>query len=179
MNVSHDVFWFFVIKWNEEKFLLDISNETCYHVVKGQLMQKNYTRLIKWISIIHRYFQSYMNKRLKPHGLSSSEFLYILLVYNSGDSLTQEALAKELHLDNAAVTRSLKSLETKGFIVRKRDEENHRLKRVYLTKQSYDFVPILRKVLDEWDDYLKSTIDPETYAVVAEGLEEMTLNILK
>lgn len=140
-------------------------------------MERGYDSLSKWVSIMHRQFQMFMNKQLKAYGLNSSEFLYIItLSYKSG--MSQDELARELHLDNAAVTRSIKSLEKKEFVYRERDKENHRMKRVYLTKKGEAFLPQLRSILDSWDNYAKSTIEKDKYTVVTSGLREMSHEML-
>lgn len=141
-------------------------------------MNSGYNSISKWVSIMHRQFQMFMNKQLKEFGINSSEFLYIITLY-SNSGMSQDELAQELHLDNAAVTRSIKSLENKGFIYRERDKDNHRVKRVYLTEKGEVFLPQLRSILESWDAYAKSTIDSDLYNVVTSGIREMSLEMIK
>lgn len=130
--------------------------------------------LSKWVSVVHRQFQMYMNRHLKDYGLNSSEFVYIVSLGNVDMSLSQEELANGLQVDKAAVTRSIRSLEDKGFVKRERDKDNHRIKRVSLTDKSFEILPDIRRILDGWDDEMKSIVGNDTYDLITEGLYKMS-----
>ena len=49
------------------------------------------------------------------------------------DGLTQSELAQQLSIQGATVTPMLQRLEEAGFVLRRRDPEDNRLVRVYLT----------------------------------------------
>lgn len=111
-----------------------------------------------------------MNKQLKPYGINSSEFIYIPMLLSKHEGMSQEDLSKALFLDKAAVARSVKSLEHKGFIIRRQDSQNYRKKRVFLTQKSIDFVETLRRILDDWDNRIKETVGESDYKIIASGL---------
>lgn len=141
-------------------------------------MIKSYNRLTRWISVTHRQFQMYMNRQLKAHALNASEFMYLQVLYGESEGMSQEQLAQELHLDNAAVTRSVRNLEEKGFVYRERDKSNHRMKRVFLSNKGEEFLPTLRRILDEWDDIMKESMDQEQYDLITNGLKDVSLRLL-
>ncbi|MBN1858418.1 MarR family transcriptional regulator [Candidatus Bipolaricaulota bacterium] len=61
--------------------------------------------------------------------------LPVLAVLNEQDGLPQTDLAKVLHISPPAMTNLLKRLEQGGWIERRRDEQDHRVWRVYVTEK--------------------------------------------
>src|SRR5262245_53006435 len=57
----------------------------------------------------------------------------VLLTLSSRDGITQSELGEQLCVQGATVTNMLQRLEESGCIVRRRDAEDNRLVRVYLT----------------------------------------------
>ncbi|MDN4617760.1 MarR family transcriptional regulator [Paenibacillus sp. PsM32] len=53
----------------------------------------------------------------------------------SGDGITQKQLCEHLKCEPPTVTNMVKSLEQNGFIHRKRDEQDARVMRIYLTEE--------------------------------------------
>ncbi len=51
------------------------------------------------------------------------------------DGLTQSELAEQLGVQGATVTQMLQRMEEAGFVLRRRDREDNRLVRVYLTDE--------------------------------------------
>lgn len=49
-----------------------------------------------------------------------------MLALKKQGTLTQSVIQRQLKIDNAAVTRHLKSLETQGYVVRRRNPQNNR-----------------------------------------------------
>lgn len=58
----------------------------------------------------------------------------ILILLDAQGALSQKALARELGIDPAALTRQLKGLETAGWVARHSDPQDARLTNVELTE---------------------------------------------
>lgn len=69
-------------------------------------------------------------------GISQSRFELLHHLYRTEDEVSQQELQKELNIDNAAITRHLKQLESSGMITRRRKESDNRVTLVRLTEQS-------------------------------------------
>jgi MarR family transcriptional regulator, transcriptional regulator for hemolysin len=73
--------------------------------------------------LLHQLFQTVriiakgLNKSLEPYGLYSSEWSIITTLKETG-LMTQGALANYLNIEPPAVSRSLATLEKKGFVTR-------------------------------------------------------------
>jgi len=78
-------------------------------------MKNIYEEFGRWISILYRQFQIFINNELKDLNITSGEYIYLIKLYENKE-LTQEDLAEIYFIDKAAITRSIRSLEDKGYI---------------------------------------------------------------
>ena len=81
-----------------------------------------------WIrmSAILRSARQIVNAELKPLNLSNSEGDILFHLLSANDGISQETLADRLDIGKAAVSRTVGSLEEKGFIRRRRLPEDSR-----------------------------------------------------
>lgn len=134
-----------------------------------KIAQTNVGRLI---SILHRHAQMFHNQQLKDINISSSEFPFLLYL-NSIDGVTQETFAQYYGMDKAAVTRTIQSLEEKGFVYRAKNKEDLRCNYIYLTDKSKDILPELRLRVDRWSAFLKEGLDDKEVEMVISILNRM------
>lgn len=106
-------------------------------------MSKSIGRII---SILSRKIQQDLKDVVSPFGINVGEEPYFMTLVNE-DGLTQDELTKKVMVDKAATTRAVKSLEEKGFIIRKIDSADKRSKRLYLTSKGKEIAEPLRLAL--------------------------------
>ncbi len=73
---------------------------------------------------------------LKPLGITYTQYLVFLVLWEE-DGLRVSDLGERLFLDSGTLTPLLKKLEEKGFITRKRDEDDERVVKVFLTDEGH------------------------------------------
>ncbi|WP_077596014.1 MarR family winged helix-turn-helix transcriptional regulator [Oceanobacillus kimchii] len=95
----------------------------------------------------------------------------------AGDGITQMQLCDHLKCEPPTVTNMVKSLEQNGFIVRKRDERDGRVMRIYLTDEGKE----LEKPVDfKWtkqQEKLLHSISPEERIVLRDLMKRMERNL--
>ena len=95
----------------------------------------------------------------------------------AGDGITQMQLCDHLKCEPPTVTNMVKSLEQNGFIVRKRDERDGRVMRIYLTDEGKK----LEKPVDfKWkqqQEKLLNAISPEERLVLRDLMKRMEKNL--
>ena len=101
----------------------------------------NFGRLI---SLIDRKMKSFHSVALERFGLSVSEMPFFLTLTRK-DGVSQDELTQWVGVDKALTARAVRSLENKGFVVRKRSEEDRRKQCVYLTENAWN---IAEEVMD-------------------------------
>lgn len=134
------------------------------------------------IMAIEKYFRQYFKTALKGYGFSTAEGLVLLALYgyvgiaaeNSGK--TQEQLVTLLHLDKAEMTRTTKSLESKGYIIRFDNPSDSRSFIFKVTEKALAFQPILLEILSEWNNDVLSEANPQMLKLIDAALENMLEN---
>ena len=94
----------------------------------------DYSSMSLSFGIVRRRIQSLVVEALVDLGLTYAEISLLLMLYDR-EGCNQEDMTALLHVDKAALTRVIKKLETKGFLCRKQDALDRRLKRLYLTDE--------------------------------------------
>lgn len=128
------------------------------------------------ISIIYRKNQVFWTQYLKDYDITSAEYP-ILIALNKGDGITQEEIASRQSLDKSAVTRIIKSLLEKGFIERKKDHEDLRCNRIYLTEKGHAAWEPIKAGMEEWNRIISKHLNLEEVQEVVRILSQMADDI--
>lgn len=130
----------------------------------------------RWISILYRKSQIYIGQYLKPYGIMPGEYPILLQLYQL-DGITQEEIVNYQSLDKSGVTRTVQSLERKGFIRREKDEKDQRCKRIFLTEEGWKVQPVIDKVLKEWNQMMTQNFNSEDKEEIIHYLKQMVENV--
>ncbi len=68
------------------------------------------------------------------------------------DGLRQGELARRARLSKQTMTTMARALERAGLVERRRDPDDARATRLFLTKRARDFAPVAARILTELDD---------------------------
>lgn len=109
-------------------------------------MSDDFARLI-WA--VNKAGQAFFADRLAPRGLGAGQYPMLSLLFMR-DGLSQEEIAERLRIDKAAVAKSVRKLIDEGYVDRKGDEEDGRVKRVRLTAKARKAKAALDAVEAEW-----------------------------
>lgn len=132
----------------------------------------------KWISILHRQSQIFLNKELKPYNLNSSEYVYLINLAEN-DGVNQKYLSDMIFIDDALTTRAMKSLESKGYIIREKSQKDQRSYHIRLTEKGISIQPIILEKLKSWTDIISKSMDEEEKDIIISKLKEMSDYALK
>ena len=132
--------------------------------------------LSRLISILHNQKNSYMNVQLKEFGLSHGQAITLKIIYEE-NNIKQEDLNKRLQIDKSAVTRILKTLEDKGFIIKKTSKEDKRNHVLSLTSKGKELYPKIKDVIKETTEMMIKDIDQNELILLEELLLKMKMNL--
>lgn len=141
-------------------------------------MENIYEDFGRWISILYRQFQIYINKVLKDIDITSSEYIFLIKLYENKE-LNQEELSSIYYIDKAATARSLKKLEEKGYITRFRDKYDKRMYKISVTQKALSIKTRIYDALKSWDKNISVNISDEKLKEVSMILKDMSLRALK
>lgn len=117
------------------------------------------------INKVVRMAQAFINCRLKPIGLSSGLF-YFVLELREHDGLSMQELSRAVMVDNGYTTRAVKMLVDRGYVRRRIDAGDSRSFRIFLTAKGRKTSSVIQGVLLEWAD------------LVTEGVSEIEIGVL-
>jgi Transcriptional regulators len=79
-------------------------------------------------------FTRFYKPRLDALDLTYPQYLAFLVLWEN-DNITVKALGDKLFLDSGTITPLIKRLEARGFVARRRDEDDERQVRITLTAE--------------------------------------------
>ena len=98
--------------------------------------------------LFHLYLKS-QNQYYKHHfrdvDITLQQYPILLKLLNHG-YVYQKDIGKDLHMDNAVLTRNLRKLEDNGYIRRIEDDENRRQNKISLTQKGINLAEEIRDV---------------------------------
>ncbi|MDB5577868.1 MAG: MarR family transcriptional regulator, partial [Bradyrhizobium sp.] len=116
-------------------------------------------------------------RALKPAGITRSQW-WVLSFLGRRDGMTQTALAADLDLTKVAIGGLLDRMESSGFIERRPDLRDGRIKRVYLKPAGVKFLATIRANLEQVEQEITAGVSDDAMQVTAETLIMMKRTLL-
>ncbi|MEE9151372.1 MAG: MarR family transcriptional regulator [Thermoplasmata archaeon] len=132
----------------------------------------------RWISLIYRQGQIHIGKELQVYNIGSGQFPFLTVLYDE-DGLSQEEISRILNVDKATAGRDIKRLAEEGYVERKRNPEDRRAYKIFLTEKGKKVKPVIRRVLSSWTSILSSDFTEEEKDLIIELLKRMYQNALQ
>lgn len=129
----------------------------------------------KWISILYRYGQNYISKRLEPYNIGSGQYIFLMHLYKN-DGISQENLSDKLKMDKATTAKALKKLEEEGYINREIDCSDKRAYQIFITPKALEIRQIIHATIKSWEEILSRGLSKEETDMVNNILKKMAEN---
>lgn len=127
-----------------------------------------------FVSIIRRCELSYVRGEMEKYGLIPLEGRLIRILKDKNCS--QEEMAEYLNLDKGRIARNLASLEEKGLICRKVNENDRRQKFVSLTEKGEEIYKHIRDIYKSWDQICYAGFSEEEQQVHQDHIKRIAEN---
>ncbi|GAA0114508.1 MarR family winged helix-turn-helix transcriptional regulator [Clostridium senegalense] len=132
--------------------------------------------LLKYVAIIYRASQGYIDEALKKYNLSFGTYPFILVLYNN-EGISQNILSEYVKVDKSFSARAIKKLIEIGYVQKIVNNEDSRAYKLYLTDNAKAIVPGILNELDGWLNMITDGLE-ETEKKNAECLlENMYKNV--
>jgi DNA-binding MarR family transcriptional regulator len=102
----------------------------------------NMKEILREIGMIARALDSISNIEFKECDLTKGQYLYIVRICEN-PGIIQEKLAEMIKVDRTTAARAIKRLEMNGFIEKKDDEHNKKIKKLYPTEKGKSVYPFI------------------------------------
>lgn len=105
-------------------------------------------KLLKWLSVADRFAKSYLDERLAPLGLNSSQHMYLLKVCDQ-PGISQDSLLDSVYVHPSNIVRMVAALEKKGFLTRTPSQQDKRTWLLYPTERALSIAGQVRAACEE------------------------------
>lgn len=113
------------------------------------------TKLFRLMGSISRQATTDINQKVTHYGLDNNLFLYLMrIVENEG--ISQVDLVNKARVDKTTLSRALKKLENKGFIIKATNPANKKFNQLFPTDEAKD---IYRKLYSLEQDYIAKALE--------------------
>jgi DNA-binding MarR family transcriptional regulator len=126
---------------------------------------------------VSRLRRRVVDKALKPLEVTRSQW-WVLAFLSRSDGMSQVALADELDLGKVALGQLIDRLEKTGFVARRADEEDRRVKRVFLTRRGQSLIARVRESVTVTEKEILEKIDEADLRATGRALRKMKENLL-
>ncbi len=113
----------------------------------------------------HKISRMY-NQKAKAHGLTMSIGFILLIVDKDGTASTQ--LGPRMGMEPTSLSRTLKTMEKKGYIYREVDKSDKRKVLIFLTPEGIELRKRVKEVVVDFNEKLLQTIPEHKLAVFFE-----------
>ena len=143
------------------------------------------------IIAVDKYFRMYLKNSLKTYGMNAAEGMVLLAlsehdgltegqifdnIHESAQGITQEQLVCELHYDKSVMTRTMQSLEGKGYVTRFDNPKDSRSFVFNLTESGSKFKTTLTGIMMEWTRAVLDGFDDTELALMSRLLSRLENN---
>lgn len=98
--------------------------------------------ILREIGMIARALDSISNIEFKEYDLTKGQYLYLVRICES-PGIIQEKVAEMIKVDRTTAARAISKLELNGFIVKKDDPQNKKIKKLFPTEKGTSVYPFI------------------------------------
>ncbi|WP_332631291.1 MarR family winged helix-turn-helix transcriptional regulator [Halalkalibacter flavus] len=103
--------------------------------------------ILREIGMIARALDSISNIEFKEYDLTKGQYLYLVRICEN-PGIIQEKLAEMIKVDRTTAARAIKKLEMFGFIEKKEDKHNKKIKKLFPTEKGKHVFPFIKREND-------------------------------
>ncbi|EJP86821.1 MULTISPECIES: MarR family winged helix-turn-helix transcriptional regulator [Bacillaceae] len=134
--------------------------------------------ILREIGMIARALDSISNIEFKEYELTKGQYLYVVRICEN-PGIIQEKLAELIKVDRTTAARAVKKLEVNGFIEKKEDENNKKIKRLFPTEKGKNVFPFIKRENDHSNNIALEGFSEKETETIFNLLQRVRKNIEK
>jgi MarR family transcriptional regulator, transcriptional regulator for hemolysin len=127
---------------------------------------------------VARLMRTGFDRRVRRVGLTRSQWWVLTFLYRR-EGVTQSELAEDLDIEKATLGRLLDRLEASGWVARRADAKDRRVKRLCLTPAVADLMATMREIAAEMRTEALAGIDADEAEQLVDILLKIKRNLLR
>ncbi|AGK54396.1 MarR family winged helix-turn-helix transcriptional regulator [Bacillus sp. 1NLA3E] len=134
--------------------------------------------ILREIGMIARALDSISNIEFKEFDLTKGQYLYLVRICEN-PGIIQEKLAEMIKVDRTTAARAIKKLEMNGFIEKKDDQHNKKIKKLFPTEKGQKVYPFIKREHDYSDTVALEGFSEREVETIFNLLQKVRKNIEK
>lgn len=130
------------------------------------------TTILREIGMIARALDSISNIEFKELNMTKGQYLYLIRIFEH-PGIIQEKVAEMLMVDRTTAARAVQKLEQQGFIEKRDDATNKKIKKLYVTEKGAHVYPYLKRENDYSDAVALEGFNADEKKLLEKMLEKM------
>lgn len=132
--------------------------------------------VLRDIGAIARALDSIANIEFKDFQLSKGQYLYLIRI-SENPGIIPDKLAEMIKVDRTTAARAIKKLEEKGFVEKRADAENKKIRRLFVTEKGAELVPIIKLENAYSNQVALQSLSEQEIAAFSQTLKKVVANI--
>jgi DNA-binding MarR family transcriptional regulator len=134
--------------------------------------------ILRQIGMIARALDSISNIEFKEHELTKGQYLYLVRICEN-PGIIQEKVAEMIKVDRTTAARAIQKLEINGFIEKKDDQQNKKIKKLFPTEKGKTVYPFIKRENDYSNSVALEGFSEEEVEIIFNLLQRVRKNIEK
>ncbi|KOR85752.1 MarR family transcriptional regulator [Bacillus sp. ISL-53] len=134
--------------------------------------------ILREIGMIARALDSISNIEFKEHDLTKGQYLYLVRICEN-PGIIQEKLAEMIKVDRTTAARAIKKLEINGFIEKKEDKHNKKIKKLFPTEKGKNVYPFIKRENDYSNTVALEGFSEREVETISDLLQRVRKNVEK
>ena len=132
--------------------------------------------VLREIGMVARALDSISNIEFKEYDLTKGQYLYLVRIYEN-PGIIQERLAEMIKVDRTTAARAIKKLEIQGFIEKREDRDNQKIKKLFPTVKGESVYPFIRSEHEHSNQVALAGLSEEEVETLFSLLQKVRRNI--
>lgn len=135
---------------------------------------------LRFAYLIHdvsRLRRTLFDRWLSPHGITRSQW-WVLAFLSRRDGVPQTELAHELDVGKVALGALIDRLEIGGFVKRRPDRTDRRVKRIFLTRRARGLLETIWEANRQFNGHVLSGLPDDDLRVAIATLDRLKRNLV-
>ncbi|MBW7475708.1 MarR family transcriptional regulator [Paenibacillus oenotherae] len=132
--------------------------------------------ILREIGMIARALDSISNIEFKEYDLTKGQYLYLVRICEN-PGIIQEKLAEMIKVDRTTAARAIKNLEIHGFVEKRDDEHNKKIKKLFPTEKGNRIFPFIKRENDHSNRVALAGFAESEAETIAHLLQRIRKNI--
>ena len=132
--------------------------------------------ILREIGMVARALDSISNIEFKEYKLTKGQYLYLVRICEN-PGIIQERLAEMIKVDRTTAARAIKKLELQGFIEKRDDSDNQKIKKLYPTVKGESVYPFIRSEHEHSNQVALAGLSEEEVETLFSLLQKVRRNI--